>query len=95
MYRQASQLSRAKSFLPSPASDELSDFDSDLNSILEAKRRAIDDEIEAFKSRKEQEFRTFEDQLRSRRSWKQSTGLSQSNPVVNPSIQSQGLPNCE
>jgi hypothetical protein len=93
MYRQASQLSRAKSFLPSPASDELSDFDSDLMSILDAKRRAIEDEIEAFKSRKEKEFRTFEDQLRSRRTRNQNMSLSQptSQPTSQPISSISGL----
>ena len=67
MHRQLSYLSRTKSFLPSPAPDELSDSESDLISVLEEKRREIDTEIEAFQSRKEEEFKSFEHELRSRK----------------------------
>lgn len=89
MYRQASQLSRAKNFLPSPAPDELSDSDSDLISILESKRREIDDAIEAFKSLKEKEFRTFEDEFRSRKRRNQNIGLLQ--PISQPISPISGL----
>ncbi|ERF73118.1 hypothetical protein EPUS_09192 [Endocarpon pusillum Z07020] len=67
MHRQLSYFSGAKSFLPSPAPDELSDSEADLISVLEEKRREIDMEIEAFQSRKEEEFKSFEHELRSRK----------------------------
>lgn len=67
MHRQLSYFSGAKSFLPSPAPDELSDSEADLVSVLEEKRREIEMEIEAFQSRKEEEFKSFEHELRSRK----------------------------
>lgn len=67
MYRDSSHFTTTKSHLPSPAPDELGDSDSDIYDILEKKRREVDEEIEAFISRKEQEFRYFEDELRSRK----------------------------
>ncbi|KAF7508103.1 hypothetical protein GJ744_009544 [Endocarpon pusillum] len=67
MHRQLSYFSGAKSFLPSPAPDELSDSEADLIPLLEEKRREIDMEIEAFRSRKEEEFKSFEHELRSRK----------------------------
>ncbi|NJR31447.1 hypothetical protein HC762_01615 [bacterium] len=70
MYRQPSPLSTARSFLPSPTPDGLSDFESesDLAAALERKRSDFDGEIEAFKAQKEVEFRLFEKELRSRKS---------------------------
>jgi hypothetical protein len=67
MYRQASHVSRPKSFLPSPAPEDLIDADSDLTSVLDDKRRDIEAEIELFRLEKEREFQTFEDELRSRK----------------------------
>jgi hypothetical protein len=66
MYRHPSQISTSKAFLPSPAPDDLSDFDSDLIALIEEKRREIDEEIETFKCRKEKEFEAFMDELRLR-----------------------------
>ncbi len=67
MYRQPFHVTKAKSSYPSPALDELSDSGSDIITTLEAKRREIDEEIEAFKSRKEEEFKTFEEEFRTRK----------------------------
>lgn len=67
MYRQSPHLSRPKSFLPSPAPDELSGPDLDITAILEKKRREIDEEIDIFTALKEKELKTFEDELRSSR----------------------------
>jgi hypothetical protein len=78
MYRQSSHISRAKSFLPSPASDELTGPDSDITAILEKKRREIDEEIEVFNALKEKEFNTFEDELRSSRTRNPNTSAQRS-----------------
>lgn len=75
MYRQSSHISTAKSSLPSPAPDESSDSDSDLVTLLEERRRETDADIEAYRWRKEEEFRIFEDELRSR---KRRNGVMQS-----------------
>jgi hypothetical protein len=69
MYRQPSHLPTFRSFLPSPTPDGLSDFESesDLTAALAQKRSDFDGEIEAFKAQKEEEFRLFERELRSRK----------------------------
>ncbi len=87
MYAQSTQLSGTKSFLPSPASDELSNSESDLIPLLEDKQREIDKEIETFKSRKEEEFKAFEHELRSHK--KQNNQI----PFPYPTTQISGLSN--
>ncbi len=80
MYKQSSHFSRTKSLLPSPAPDELSDSESDLTPLLEQKQREIEKEIETFKSRKEEEFKAFEHELRSHK--KRSNHISFSHPAT-------------
>lgn len=65
--------------LPSPAPDDLSDTESDIITILEGKRKQIEEEIEAFNMRKEKEFKAFEDELRSRK--RQSTNPGVQRPI--------------
>ncbi len=67
MYRHSAQINVARSSLPSPAPDDLSDSESDILAELDEKRRLIDEEISKFKTQKEKEFRNFEKELRSKR----------------------------
>lgn len=79
MCRESTHSSRTQRFLPSPAPDQLNDPERELYAMIETKRREIDTEIQAFVSRKEQEFRHFEDELRSRKrrntNWITNLGL--------------------
>jgi hypothetical protein len=84
MYRQASYPSRARNLLPSPAPDELSESESDLIAALEEKRREIHEDIETFKSRKEEELRRFEDELRSQK--RRNTSNDDSPHSISPKL---------
>ena len=67
MYRHSAQIHVARSSLPSPAPDDLSDSESEILAELDGRRREIDEEIARFKAHKEKEFHNFEKELRSKR----------------------------
>jgi hypothetical protein len=82
MYRQPSYAARRpKSFLPSPAPDELSDSEAEFLNAIEEKRRELDEEIAEFKAQKEKEFRAFKEEIRSR---KRSSRFSDDHGLTRP-----------
>lgn len=72
MYRHSAQINVARSSLPSPAPEDSSDSESEINAELDEKRRDFDDEITRFKLQKDKEFYQFEKDLRSKRKTQRS-----------------------